>query len=302
MRYDRDFRHGRDYDDDFAADRYHWEGADTAWAGAGAGHPRARWWATARHDRSRGGGWRSAEEGAFGDRFREDRGLSAGGRQGPGRAWGMGGNVEMESEALHYRHGRDDLDRYGVGVERTPGPGGARGTHYSFGMGARTDFDGSFGAPGFDLDIGPVPTDSLRRGGPMRGQQMAGRRYGHVEGGGGRYLRGERFRAGEHGDVRFSRERYPSGAHVAYGEEYTERGPGPRGAIRRGEYAAEYGSGAYGGRAPRRGGGYSSRREWQDESRGGTGYGAGYTRGRGEAMRRAGAYGGYYDEDYGDVG
>ena len=114
-----------------------------------AGSPEHRWWATERYSpRGRPENFRGYASEYYGGRPR----LSAGGSQGPGRAWGMGGNIEMESE--NYRWG-----------------------------------------PGEFRNRGRLPMDSLRRGSPRGGQQRAGRYYGHERDYGGRYLRGDTYRA-----------------------------------------------------------------------------------------------------------
>jgi hypothetical protein len=266
--YDRDYAraYGREYDsyrgrggygrDEFRGGEH---GDDYRPHAGSAGHPRHRWWASARYAPEGRPGWYSGEAGSYGRDYR-GRGLRAGGNQGPGRAWGMGGNVEMESEQYgDHPFFQPRLNR-GFGEGRTPGPGGQRGGHFSFGMGARTDLEGWGRSDPFDVDLGPLPLDSLRRGSPRGGQQRAGSYYGHQGMRGQRYLESGPFRASyyddDFGDVDdYGRNRYPD-ATTYYGRDYDRR--------------PNRSSHPESGRSPMRG--------WNDETRGGTGYGTGYRR------------------------
>ena len=274
--YDRDYS---GYDRDF---RYGYRGGEQVYrrqAGS-SGSPAQRWWATERYAPSGRPGREDYGPRGYGAEYGRRPRLSAGGRQGPGRAWGMGGNIEMESENYAPRGGYDEPAWSGYGVPRTPGAGGNRGHHFSFGMGARTDMEGLRGNE-FDVDLGPLPMDSLRRGSPRGGQQRAGRYYGHEHDYGGRFLRGDTYRAyapdEDFGDVDDYDGNYARG-HVSYGNEYSEHGRGASGARRQGQNAAEYGSGQYRGHPNRPPTGPSPMRPWNDETRGGTGRGTGYRR------------------------
>lgn len=210
------------------------------------------------------------------------RGNAAGGRQGPGRAWGMGNNAEMES-GDHGTSGQRSRAGIGdFGESRTPGMGTNRGSHFAWGMGGRTNMEGQLSdnrLPSWNMGAGPIATDSLRQGRlPEWHHDHHHGHRGHVDG--DRYLRSRSHRSVWHPDDHHH-AMGGSEATTSYGAEYDRIGRGyhPRG--RGGDsMSARYGGEFRNGPTEGYTGGHSPGRPEFDETRGGTGYGRGYRAGR----------------------
>lgn len=138
------------------------------------------------------------------------RGLSAGGRQGPGRAWGMGGHPELASESDRYGAvAFDELHASGMGI--------LHGPDWRWAQRGREGRRAESSWPHRTVGVGPVRAGGRRGGGGLPDTHPGAEDWGHVdEIPGTRYLYESAYRA-RPGGARIGGRPYAAGG---YGGEY----------------------------------------------------------------------------------